>query len=64
MKQEIVNQRNTAFYINGGIGRVICAIPALEKYHRNNPPLDRVDHPTAGESSRSFAVLLQTRDAC
>ena len=40
MKQEIVNQRNTAFYINGGIGRVICAIPALEKYHRNNPQDD------------------------
>lgn len=40
MKQEIDNQRNTAFYINGGIGRVICAIPALEKYHKNNPQDD------------------------
>lgn len=40
MKKEIVNQRSTAFYINGGIGRVICAIPALEKFHKNNPDDD------------------------
>lgn len=26
-----------AFFINGGAGRVICAIPALEKYAENNP---------------------------
>jgi hypothetical protein len=31
------NTRHTAFYINGGIGRVVCSIPALEKYQRNNP---------------------------
>lgn len=28
---------NTVFLINGGIGRVIAAIPALEKFHRLNP---------------------------
>lgn len=28
---------STAIIINGGAGRVICAIPALEKYIRNNP---------------------------
>jgi hypothetical protein len=26
-----------AFFINGGAGRVMCAIPALEKYAKNNP---------------------------
>ncbi|MDB4257172.1 hypothetical protein N9827_00765 [bacterium] len=33
-------KRSTAFYINGGIGRVICAIPALEKYSKLNPDDD------------------------
>lgn len=28
---------NTTFIINGGAGRVIAAIPALEKFHRLNP---------------------------
>lgn len=28
---------NTTFIINGGAGRVITSIPALEKYHRRNP---------------------------
>jgi ADP-heptose:LPS heptosyltransferase len=28
------------FYIDGGAGRAICAIPALEKYIRNNPKED------------------------
>lgn len=31
---------NTTFSINGGAGRVICAIPALEKYARLNPDDD------------------------
>lgn len=31
---------NTTFAINGGAGRVIAAIPALEKYHRLNPQDD------------------------
>lgn len=31
---------NTTFIINGGAGRVITAIPALEKYHRLNPKDD------------------------
>jgi hypothetical protein len=30
-------KRSTAFYINGGIGRVICSIPALERYAKDNP---------------------------
>lgn len=33
-------QRNTAFLLSGGAGRVISAIPALEKYHRLNPDDD------------------------
>lgn len=33
-------KRSTAFYINGGIGRVICAIPALEKFSKLNPDDD------------------------
>lgn len=32
-----MNKLNTTFFLSGGIGRVICAIPALEKYHKNNP---------------------------
>lgn len=32
--------RNTSFIINGGAGRVIAAIPALEKYHALNPDDD------------------------
>lgn len=31
---------NTTFIINGGAGRVITAIPALEKFHRLNPDND------------------------
>lgn len=29
--------RNTAFFINGGAGRVVASIPGLEKYHDENP---------------------------
>ena len=32
--------RNTTFVISGGAGRVVTAIPALEKYHRQNPDDD------------------------
>lgn len=31
---------NTTFLISGGAGRVICAIPALEKFHKLNPDDD------------------------
>jgi hypothetical protein len=31
---------NTTFIINGGAGRVIAAIPALEKFHKLNPKND------------------------
>lgn len=30
-------KRSKAFFINGGAGRVICSIPALEKYAEENP---------------------------
>jgi len=33
-------KRNTAFFINGGAGRVITSIPALELYHKENPDDD------------------------
>ncbi|MGY8867152.1 MAG: glycosyltransferase family 9 protein [Methylophagaceae bacterium] len=29
--------RNKAFFINGGAGRVVCSIPALEKFAEENP---------------------------
>jgi hypothetical protein len=29
--------RSSAFFINGGTGRVICSIPAFEKYQEENP---------------------------
>lgn len=32
--------RSTAFYINGGAGRVICSIPAFVKYAEENPDDD------------------------
>ncbi len=34
--------RSKAFFINGGAGRVICSIPALEKYTEENPDDDFV----------------------
>ena len=42
MKEITDTKRSTAFYINGGIGRVICSIPALEKFHKHNPDDDFV----------------------
>lgn len=33
-------QRPTAFFLNGGAGRIISAIPALELYERENPDDD------------------------
>ena len=30
------NKRPKAFFLNGGMGRIISAIPALEKYHEAN----------------------------
>lgn len=29
--------RHSAFFLNGGAGRIICSIPALEKYAEENP---------------------------
>ncbi len=37
---ERLRKMNTTFTINGGAGRVIAAIPALEKFHRLNPKND------------------------
>jgi ADP-heptose:LPS heptosyltransferase len=42
MKKINNEDRSTAFYINGGVGRAVCAIPALEKYLENNPDDDFV----------------------
>jgi hypothetical protein len=33
-------KRHSAFLINGGAGRIICSIPALELYERENPEDD------------------------
>ena len=35
-----MKNRSTAFYINGGAGRVIASIPALEKFRKENPDDD------------------------
>jgi hypothetical protein len=32
--------RSKAFFINGGAGRVICSIPALEKYREESGDKD------------------------
>lgn len=32
--------RSKAFFLNGGIGRILCAIPALEKYHEESGDKD------------------------
>ena len=37
-----MKDKNTAFFINGGAGRVICSIPAFEKYEEENPHDDFV----------------------
>jgi ADP-heptose:LPS heptosyltransferase len=37
-----MSERNSAFFINGGAGRVICSIPAFEKYAEQNPDDDFV----------------------
>ena len=30
-------ERKKVFHLDGGAGRVICALPALEKYAKKNP---------------------------
>jgi len=35
--EDVFLSRSTAFFINGGAGRVICSIPAFEKFHEENP---------------------------
>lgn len=37
-----MTERNSAFFINGGAGRVICSIPAFEKYLEEHPNDDFV----------------------
>ena len=32
--------RPKAFFLNGGMGRIICAIPALEKYYEESDDKD------------------------
>ena len=36
----MTSTRSTAFVINGGAGRVLCSIPAFEKFHEENPDDD------------------------
>ena len=36
------DKRNSAIFINGGAGRVIASIPALEKFQEENPDDDFV----------------------
>ena len=36
----MIMSRNKAFFINGGAGRVVCSIPALEKFAEENPDND------------------------
>ena len=33
-------ERKKVFHLDGGAGRVICALPALEKYAKKNPDKD------------------------
>jgi hypothetical protein len=33
----MTDKRNTAIFINGGAGRVLASIPALEKFAEENP---------------------------
>ena len=40
-----MTERAKAFFINGGAGRVICSIPALEKY--------------AEETSKNFIIVCE-----
>ena len=34
--------KSSAFFINGGAGRIICSIPAFEKFQEENPTNDFV----------------------
>lgn len=40
--------RSTAFFVNGGAGRIICSIPAFEKYAEANPDDDFIIVTEAG----------------
>jgi len=33
-------KKNTAFFVNGGAGRMLSSIPALELYQKENPKDD------------------------
>jgi len=52
---------NKTFYINGGAGRVISAIPALEKFHYLNPNNDFKVLVAGWESLYYSHPLLQNR---
>jgi hypothetical protein len=40
MEQQPQAQRSKAFFLNGGAGRIICSIPALEKYEEESGDKD------------------------
>ena len=50
----------TAVFINGGAGRVLCAIPALEAYLENNPDTIIVTEAWA----ELFLASKKLRDIC
>lgn len=72
------DKRSTAFQINGGVGRVLCSIPALEIYQKNQPDDDFIistefpevfaghpilSHRTYGSNSQNlFSNLIRNRD--
>jgi ADP-heptose:LPS heptosyltransferase len=51
---------NTAVFVNGGAGRVLCAIPALEKHLENNPEAIVVTEAWA----ELFLASPKIRDRC
>jgi hypothetical protein len=56
-----MTELNTTFIINGGAGRVINSIPALEKYHKLNPNDDFVVLVQGWESLFWSHPILQSR---
>jgi len=66
-------KKNTAFFINGGAGRILCAIPAFELYEQENPDDDFIivieygidffkGHPTLFKRCYDFAHRNLFRD--
>ena len=54
---EKIKKLGKAFFINGGAGRVVCAIPALEKY----ASIHKEDDPDFIVVSESWQELFQKK---